>query len=165
LEEVGKRNGKILILVHSRTGGSARLARRACRNLSKRGFFVSAYPLLPRIELPYLLWLLLSFIPGMRFPVKPLAPDPSGFDAVLMVFPKWGIANPVFNGFAASPGKTFPPTALVVSFGGWRGEKFLARAKRTMERRGIEVRGATLIKRRAPEEEERELDLFLGKTF
>ncbi|TAL15873.1 hypothetical protein EPN96_11370 [bacterium] len=156
---------KILILCHSRTGGSSRLARRAYKTLSQRGFFVSVYPLEPRVNLPYLLWLLLSFIPGMRFPLKPYRFVPSGFDGVLLVFPKWGLANPVFNGFAASLGKAFPPAALIVSFGGWKGEGFLRRAKRAMERRGVKIPGTALVKRRDPAEEEKELDLFLGKEF
>jgi hypothetical protein len=156
---------RVLVLCHSRTGGSARLARRAAKALSAIGHTVSVYPLEPRIRLPYLLWLLLSFIPGMRFPLKPLRFDPKEYDTALLVFPKWGLANPVFNSLAAAINRNFPPTALIVSFGGWKGEGFLRRSVSALGLRGVKVLGAALVKRRDPADEERELDLFLGRIF
>lgn len=123
---------RVLVLFHSRTGTSARLARDAARLLSRMDHDPVIARLAPRRDLPYFLWLLLSFLPGARFPLADPLPDPSGFDALLIVFPKWTFGDPVINRFLADAPEETPPAAFLVACGGWDAERY---AKRYAERR------------------------------
>lgn len=137
---------RALILCHSRSGASARLAREAARLLRAEGWEASHHPLLPRRSLPYPLWLALSFLPRLRVPLKPLPASPADFDALIFAFPKWTFACPpaeaLLRGAAGHP-----PTVLLVACGGWDQERYLADFKARWEKRGGRVAGAATARR------------------
>ncbi len=137
----------LLILSHSRSGSSARVARESARILSKRGYTVTHLPLIPKVELPYLCWLLLSFIPGSSFPIKPLAVEPGDFERALIVFPKWTLSHPVVNSLLAKFGRKLPKTALIVTCGGWDEERYLESYRQSFTEKEVEIIGGTTFRK------------------
>jgi hypothetical protein len=167
MPETGVR-ARILCLRYSRSGTTRRVAREAAARLRRAGYGVREAPLLPLLDLPYPLWLALSFLPGSRFPLaSPPPPDLSGFDACLLALPKWTFSCPPANSLLARKALELPPTALVVTCGGWDQERYLRSLQKRLEGRGVPVLGALAIKRKAVESghARRELDAFLGSCF
>ncbi len=139
---------RILLRWFSRTGTTRRLAAEARAVLEGLGHEVVEAPIVPRFGLPYPLWLLLSFVPGSRVPVQVDAPDPQGFDGCLLALPKWTLACPPVNGYLAQAGRRLPPTALLVTCGGWDQDRYLAALRKRLEGLGVSVRGGWVVKRR-----------------
>ena len=138
---------RLLILYHSRTDATARLVREAARELRAGGFDLALAPIEPRLPLPYPLWLFLSFIPGVRFPIRPLEEELSHFDGCLLAFPKWTLANPPVNALISVYGKDFPPTALLTVCGGWDELRYLEQYRNALERKGVTVIGQAAFRR------------------
>jgi hypothetical protein len=138
---------RILVLVYSHTDTTARLARDAGRILRSRGFEAEVRPLVPRVRLPYVAWLVLSCIPGLGVPVRE-GVDPADYDALVLAFPKWTLSCPPVNGFLRRAGR-LPPTAVVISYGGWDEERYLADYLSRIERRRTAVLGGVALRRHA----------------
>ena len=158
---------KILVASYSRTGTTDALAERAAALLRAAGGEALHARLEPRVQLPYPAWLLLSFFPGTRVPLRGPLPDPRGQDACLLALPKWTFSCPPINEFLARRGADLPPTALLVSCGGWDQERYLAELRSRLERIGVPVLGAMAVKRKAAcgEVALRELADFLRRCF
>lgn len=155
---------RILIPWYSRTGTVERLVELSRRFLTEAGHEPFPAKLDPEVDLPYPLWLLLSFVPGCRAPLRS-PPDPEGFDACLLALPKWTLACPPVNAFL--DGRRLPPTALLISCGGWDQERYTAELAGRIAAAGVEVLGALAVKERrvADGSLEEELRTFLAKAF
>ena len=137
----------ILIIHYSRTGTTQAVAGAAGDLLAKKGHAATRVALQPRVDLPYPLWLALSFVPGSRFPLA-APPDPSGFDACLLALPKWTFACPPVNTFLAHQGSRLPPTAVLVTCGGWDQYRYLAQLERRLQGLGVAVLGGLALRKR-----------------
>jgi hypothetical protein len=139
---------KCLLAWYSRTGTTERVAGWAGEILSRAGYDVSEAPIRPRRDLPYPLWLALSFVPGSRVPLAGDPPDPRPFDACVLALPKWTLSCPPANAFLARVGDRLPPTALVVTCGGWDQDRYLRALETSLTRRGVSLRGGLALRRR-----------------
>lgn len=158
---------RLLCTWYSRTGTGLHLAGLAAAALRELGHEVCEAPLLPRFDLPYPLWLALSFVPGSRAPLAPPVPDPKGFDGCVLVSPKWTLSCPPVNSFLAGRGRRLPPTALLLVYGGWDQDRYLGALAARMRRRGVPVSGTLSVKRNLVYEKETPLHLrdFLAGVF
>jgi len=131
------------------------------------GHSVTEAALVPRWELPYPLWLGLSFLPGSRVRLRGEYPDPRGFDACLLALPKWTFSCPPVNGYLARFGACLPPSAVIVTCGGWDQERYLAALARDLEGIGVRVLGGWIVKRKRVEGNAfaEELQTFLDGAF
>ncbi len=156
----------ILVVHYSRTGTTEAVARGATDLLAEAGHAITRMALQPRIDLPYPLWLALSFVPGSRFPLA-ATPDPAGFDACLLALPKWTFSCPPVNGFLARQGSRLPPTALLVTCGGWDQDRYLAQLERRLLGLGVPVLGGLALRKRELERDPLPPILrdFLGRCF
>jgi hypothetical protein len=158
---------RILAAWYSRTGSTEALVRQAAGMLLRMGHRVTEAPILPRFELPYPACLALSFLPGSRVPLREPIPDPAGFDACLLALPKWTFSCPPANAFLARRASTLPPTALLVTCGGWGEHRFVAALRRRLERHGVRVLGGLALERNLVYQNKTivELRLFLADCF
>ena len=158
---------KCLLAWYSRTGTTERVAGWAGEILSRAGHDVSEEPIRPRRDLPYPLWLALSFVPGSRVPLAGDPPDPRPFDACVLALPKWTLSCPPANAFLARVAARLPPTALVVTCGGWDQDRYLRALESSLTRRGVSLRGGLALRRRDVESGAAEAALasFLAAAF
>lgn len=139
---------RILCVHYSRTGTTRSLAEFSAHRLEELGHSVSEEPLRPRFDLPYPLWLALSFIPGSRAPLSPPLAEPATFDGCLLALPKWTFSCPPVNSFLSSRGASLPRTALLVTCGGWDQDRYLAALAHRIRSLGVPVAGTIALKRR-----------------
>ncbi len=137
----------ILVVHYSRTGTTEAVARGAADFLEEKGHALTRVALQPQVDLPYPLWLALSFVPGSRFPLA-ATPDPAGFAACLLALPKWTFACPPVNTFLAQLGGRLPPTALLVTCGGWDQDRYLAQLERRLQGLGVAVLGGLALRKK-----------------
>jgi hypothetical protein len=138
----------IYIFYYSRTGTTALAVDRAEQILKSAGHHTRTCRIVPRVSLPYLVWLALSFIPRLCIPIKqPLLP-PDSADACLLALPKWTFSCPPINAFLREYILRLPPTVVLVTFGGWREQPYLQALTRRLPEAGIDVLGARAFKRR-----------------
>lgn len=158
---------RILAVWFSRTGSTESVVRQASGMLRGLGHTVTEAPLVPRVELPYLADLALSFWPGARVPLREPIPDPAGFEACLLALPSSAVSCPAVNAFLALRGATLPPTALLATCNGWGGALFLRSLHRRLERRGVPVLGRLAVKRNLVYQNKTIVDLrlFLAGCF
>lgn len=158
---------RVLLAWYSRTGTTARAAGWAREMLANGGHEVAEARLRPRRELPYPLWLLWSFVPGSRVPLLGNLPDLALFDACLLAIPKWTVSCPPANAFLALAARRLPPTAVVVTCGGWDQDRYLRSWARALRRRGAAVLGGLALRRRDVESGRAEapLETFLAQAF
>jgi len=142
---------KVLLAWCSRTGTTARVAAAARAHLEELGHAVTEAPIAPRWDLPYPLWLALSFLPGSRARLQGDYPDPGLFHACLLALPKWTFSCPPVNGYLARFGARLPPTAVLVTCGGWDQERYLEALQRDLAGRGVPVLGGWTVRRKAVE--------------
>ncbi|MBI5439954.1 MAG: hypothetical protein HY900_01950 [Deltaproteobacteria bacterium] len=155
---------KVLIPWYSRTGTVERLVALAREALAEAGHEVTAERLVPEVDLPYPLWLLLSFVPGARSPLRN-PPETEGYDRCLLALPKWTLACPPVNAFL--DGRRLPPTALLVACGGWDHERYTTELVDRLTAAEIEVLGSLAVKQRrvADGSAEAEVRAFLARCF
>ncbi len=133
---------------HSRTGTTRAAVEMLQAGLTARGARPRLAEIRPRWDLPYPLWLALSFVPGIRFPLRPVPFPPTAFDRAVLAFPKWTFAHPPVNAFLARWARSLPPTGLLVTCGGWDQDRYLEGYRRRLERSGVEVRATLAVKRK-----------------
>ena len=139
---------KILVTWYSRTGTTARVALQAANRLREMGHRVTATAIEPAFDLPYPLWLALSFVPRSRFPLADNSTAVSDYDACLLACPKWTFSCPPLNTFLARRGRQLPPTGVLITCGGWDQERYLASLVARLRSLGVAVLGEVLVKRR-----------------
>ncbi|PLX44948.1 MAG: hypothetical protein C0609_04575 [Deltaproteobacteria bacterium] len=140
---------RILILQHSSTGVSAKLGRMARGHLEAAGHKVRVEAIRPRRPLPYLLNLIISFIPGVSLPTLELAAKLEDFDALLLIFPKWTFAHPLINDFIKNQSRRLPPTALIVTCGGWDEDRYLEGYLRKLREARVPLLGGETFRRKS----------------
>ncbi|PLX40482.1 MAG: hypothetical protein C0608_08925 [Deltaproteobacteria bacterium] len=140
---------RVLILQHSLTGVSAKLGRMARGHLEASGHKVRVEAIRAKYSLPYILNLLLSFIPGISLPALKVEAKFEDFDALLLIFPKWTFAHPLINYLIKREANRFPPTALIVTCGGWDEARYLEGYLRKLRRARIQVLGGETFRRRS----------------
>ena len=158
---------RVLLPWCSLTGTTARVAAEARAALERLGHHVTEAPIAPRWDLPYPAWLLLSFVPGSRVPIAGEFPDPRDFQGCLLALPKWTFSCPPVNAYLARYGRRLPPTAVLVTCGGWDQERYLRGLLARFWGWGVGVRGGTTIRRREVEAgaARAALDPFLARAF
>lgn len=139
---------RILLAWYSRTGTTERVVRAARPMLEALGHEVVEDRVRPRFDLPYPIWLALSFVPGARVPLARGRVDPAGFDASLLAVPKWTLACPPVNAYLAWVGGRLPPTAIVLTCGGFDQARYLRALERRVARAGVRVLGGLALRRR-----------------
>lgn len=139
---------RILVAWYSRTGTTERVVRASRPMLEALGHEVVEDRLRPRLDLPYPLWLALSFVPGVRVPIAGGRVDPAGFDACLLATPKWTLACPPVNEYMARAGRQLPPTAIVLTCGGFDQARYLRALEGRVARAGVRVLGGVAVRRR-----------------
>ncbi len=139
---------RALVVSYSRTGTSARVARQCTLSLKRSGYAVDHLPVITRPELPYPLWLGLSFMPGLRTPIDIPPADPRDYDLLWLVFPKWTLACPPVNSFIKTLDREAPATLITTVCGGWDCDRYLGQYCSLLERRGVEVVGSLTVERR-----------------
>jgi hypothetical protein len=139
---------RILLAWYSRTGTTERIVRAARPMLEALGHEVVEDRVRPRLDLPYPLWLALSFVPGARVPIAGGRIDPAGFDACLLAVPKWTLACPPVNAYLARVGGRLPPTAIVLTCGGFDQARYLRALEQRVARMGARVLGGVALRRR-----------------
>jgi hypothetical protein len=137
---------RALVLYLSRTGTGARVARDAARALGKMGYRADLRPLEPRFDLPYLLWLLLSFIPALATPINKLDVDPGDYDRCVLVMPKWTFNCPPVESFLGQYASKLPPTFLLVICGGWDEDRYMESYRGKLVSAGAEVSGEATVR-------------------
>lgn len=135
------------MVCYSRTGTTAGAAALAAQALGAAGHAVTETRLEPRADLPYPLWLALSFAPRSRFPLRHPPPAPDA-DACLLALPKWTFSCPPVNEFLARIGRSLPPTGLLVTCGGWDQARYTAALAQRLMVLGVPVLGTLILKRR-----------------
>lgn len=138
---------RVLVLYHSRTGTTRKAAADAARALTALGAKVHVAPLVPSTELPYPLWLILSFIPGLPWPTKKTS-DPKKFDRLLLCFPKWTFNDPVVTGYLKREASRLPPTTLLVTCGGWDQVRYLANYLKKVRRLGVKALDGVAVRKK-----------------
>ena len=155
----GARGVRILVAAYSRTGTTARVAGRATAFLQALGHEVVEVAIVPRRNVPYPVWLGLSCLPGAAVPLTGRYPDPASFDACLLAVPKWTLACPPVNRYLDRFGRRLPPTALVLTYGGFDEARYLRSLERRLHGLGVVHLGALLLRRRTVEAAAFEADL------
>jgi hypothetical protein len=135
-------------LVHySRTGASAQLADVAAEVLLTAGHRVCRSAVIAQPELPYPLWLALSFIPHLPYPVAVKPPTLAPLQGCVLVTPKWTLNCPPVAGFLKRWADRLPPTMPLVTCGGWDQERYLQVLERRLDRLSVTLRQGLWVKR------------------
>lgn len=158
---------RVLVAWYSRTGTTAGVVAGARPLLEELGHTVGEARIRPRRDLPYPVWLGLSFVPGARVPLAGPLPDPSAFDACLLAVPKWTLACPPVNQYLARFGRRLPPTAVLLTYGGFDEARYLRSLEDHLRRDRVPLLGSTMLKRRRIEAGAADDDLraFLVAAF
>ena len=138
----------LLAITYSRTGTTATAAGWAAGALEDAGLGVERFRLEPLRDLPYPVWLALSFVPGARFPVKGSPPWEPPYRGCLLALPKWTFACPPVNAFLARNARRLPPTGILVTCGGWDQERYLGALLRRLRCLGVRTLGGFTVRRR-----------------
>jgi hypothetical protein len=136
------------IFYYSRTGTTALAVDHAEEILKSSGHHTRRQRIVPRVSLPYVVWLALSFIPRVRVPIRQLSPMSDTADACLLALPKWTFSCPPINAFLRKYMLQLPPTVVLVTCGGWREHPYVKALARRLSESGVEVLGARAFKRR-----------------
>jgi hypothetical protein len=139
---------RVLITFFSYTGNTRQVARALSERLEK-SCETQMVEIVPTRKRSYLHWLAYSFLPGSTVEIdnKPL--DVSGYDAVLLGFPKWTLSCPPLNKLIHSlTGLTVPKFFLFMTCGGFDEDRFLRSLERGLQRIGCNVVECIKLKRR-----------------
>jgi len=159
---------RILLVYFSRTGNTQKVANLIFERLRIEKIECEVFKIEPIFDLPYLLWLFLSFVPSLPFPVKSLKfLKLEKFDIVILGTPKWTFNCPPVTSFiyklkkfsrSLNTGKSLPKIFLFLTYGGFREEVYLKKLVRKIEDFGFEIVAFEKFKRSEIQNND-----FLGK--
>lgn len=143
-----ERKMKLLIAFFSYTGKTKQVAEALSERLRK-SCEIQITEIVPRRKRLYLHWLAYSFVPGSEVEIDNPPLDVSGYDAVMLGFPKWTFSCPplnrfihMLNGFAKAE------FFLFMTCGGFDEDRFLRSFTHTLKRMGCNVVGSVKLSRR-----------------
>lgn len=90
-------------------------------------------------------WLVRSFVPGLKVPVKPV--DLAGYRLVYLLAPKWSYNCPPINGFVATHELKGLSLALIVTYTKGNISGYVARMVKRIREREANILGTLSIKK------------------
>ncbi len=127
------------VLYFTFTGNSKKIAEKLAKEVDARLVEVK-----PVVNLPYVLWLLLSFVPMLGFPVE-------NFEVterkVVVCFPKWTFNCPPITELLKRRVFSGKRVFLFISYAGWREKQYANFYRKLFERFGAKVELVELVKR------------------
>lgn len=140
---------RTLIVYFSRTGSVERMAECLGTQLEPFGTVAMAR-IEPIRQHGYWGWLMRSFLPGWRVPIKPVILKPDHYDLVCIGFPKWTLSCPPLNQYVSSLRLALgQKVGLFMSYGGFDGARYLRNVAKKVAAKGARIAATVLIKRRA----------------
>jgi len=138
---------RVLIAFFSYTGNTRAVAYHLATLLNSREVEVKVEEIKPTKRYPYLYWLILSFIPNLRTPIKQPISDPSGYDLVCLGLPKWTFACPPVNQYLKEVNLKGKAVGLFITYGGFDGRRYLREMVKRLVKKGVKVKATLLLKR------------------
>ncbi len=140
----GERGKKVCVVYFSFTGKSKAVAEEIGRRLKAEIMSVE-----PRIKLPYLGWLFLSFIPELGFPIRNLEIP---CNLIVLCFPKWTFNCPPITSLIKAGKLRGKKVFVVIVYGGWDEKRYGKYYIKKIEKSGGRIAGFRLVKRKEIEE-------------
>jgi len=138
---------RVLIAFFSYTGNTRAVAYQLATLLNNKGVEVDVEGIQPTKRYTYLYWLLLSFIPNLRTPIKQPKLDPSRYDLICLGLPKWTLACPPVNQYLEEVKLKGKALGLFVTYGGFDGRRYLKQTMRQLTKKGAKIKATLLLKR------------------
>jgi len=144
---------RILLAYFSFTGNTEKVGNLILNNFKRNRIDCDLFKIKPLLNLPYLLWLLLSFVPGLPFPLKNLKLlNLKFYDVIVLGTPKWTFNCPPVTSFIyflkkmANPQKKLK-IAVFLTYGGFREDIYLEKLERKLNKSGFSVIAVRKFKR------------------
>lgn len=143
-----RRKARLLVAYFSYTGNTERVAKALSERL--RGTYdVETVEIVPTRKRSYLQWLAHSLAPGSEVEIENTEVELSGYNAVLLGFPKWTFSCPPLNRFvrklrSVSSLKFF----LFMTSGGFDDQRFLRSMTRKLTKIGCDVVESLTVRRK-----------------
>ncbi len=135
---------RIAIAYFSWTGNTENVAREIIHVLRKRHEILEAR-IKPLRDLPYLLWLILSFIPESKVKIEDCSIDDP--DVLFLGTPKWTFSCPPVNTFLESV-KWRGDVYLFITCGGFDEKRYARNLENKLKKLGFNHGDTLIIKRR-----------------
>lgn len=123
------------VTFYSRTGNTHAVA----KDIAARCRDPEVCRIRPQTERSYANWLLRSFLPGSRVPIRPLRTDLREFDTVFLGTPKWTFSCPPVTEFVSRGKLDGVTVAPFVTYGGFDEERYTRRLAARLRRKGAAV--------------------------
>jgi len=138
----------VLVAYFSHTGNTRRVAEVLAERL-QWSFEVETVEIVPTRKRTYLHWLAYSFLPDSEVDIENPETELSGYDAVLLGFPKWTFSCPPLNRFIRKlRAVAVPKFFLFMTSGGFDEMRFLRSLTRKLARNGCNVVDSFTVKRK-----------------
>jgi flavodoxin len=113
--------------------------------LLREGYMVNFKEIRPVRDYPYVIWLLMSFIPGFKVRIMPVEINSK---EIFLGMPKWTFNCPPVTSFLDSAELSGRKVYLVISYGGFDEKRYAEGIKKKIEGKGGEVVGTLMLKRK-----------------
>ncbi len=142
---------RVLLIYFSRTGNTQKIADLIIERLHIEKIECEVFKIEPVFDLPYLLWLFLSFVPSLPFPVKNLKfLNLEKFDIVILGTPKWTFNCPPVTSFiyklkkfsklaSLNSKQSLPKIFTFLTYGGFREDVYLEKLMKKIKNFGFEI--------------------------
>lgn len=138
------------VVFFSRTGNTRRMVKTLVRELAHHAA-VKVIEIHPKRSYPYLIWLLLSFVPRLRVAMRCEA---STAPTVFLCTPKWTLNCPPVTSFVQRGDLRGKSVAVAITCGGFDEQRYAAAFLRTLSEHGADTyKDALVVKRKRIEEE------------
>jgi flavodoxin len=139
--------GQIDVCYFSWRGATKKVAEQIISSLKTHP--VRVIEIKPFRDYPYIVWLLMSFIPG--FGVKSEFNKPES-KIMFLCLPKWTFNCPPITYFLKKVNLEGKVVFLAITYGGFDEKRYAESLKKSLEKRGAEVGDVILVKRKHLEE-------------
>lgn len=158
---------KVLLVYFSFTGNTEKVGNLIAGYLKQKGISCDVYKIEPLFNLPYFLWLLLSFIPSLSFPVKNLKIlNLDVYDVIILGTPKWTFNCPPVTSFIRflrkSRNEIKSKFAIFLTYGGFGEDVYIEKLKAKL---GFNVIAVEKFKRSDIQRNDVKVDLFCTKIL
>jgi len=136
------------IIYFSWTGNTKKVVDTIVQTVSSR-YQLNLFPIEPRSNFPYLIWLLLSFLPGIGTRIIPFS---ATAPVVILGMPKWTINCPPITMLLRKgylKGKT---VFVIITYRGFDEKRYAECYKKKIDNASATVRSVLLVKRRKIQE-------------